>query len=180
MTGFWRNIKVVVFNCCFEYSPLSGPCAYTLLNILGSGTNDVITTVSCLFVFFQCYDHSESHVRKASVFCLVAIHNIVGESVILPYLEELPATKVSTIVKTFTVLVNCFLLSNPMLCCLHLSSYQICPTSFDYYVFVVYIWSVVLVHVCCPCYNFSLFILQMKLLHLYIKRSQSNSNSTEV
>lgn len=130
MTAFWRNIKVVVFYLTIVLNiVLSLVLVLThILNNMGSGTNLV-----CLF--FQCYDHSESHVRKASVFCLVAIHNIVGESVILPYLEELPATKVSTIVKTITVLVNCSLLSNPMLGCLHLSSYQICSTKFDYYVF---------------------------------------------
>ncbi|KAK3736138.1 hypothetical protein QZH41_015538 [Actinostola sp. cb2023] len=41
----------------------------------------------------RCYDHIESSVRKASVFCLVAIHNIVGEEVILPHLAELSGTK---------------------------------------------------------------------------------------
>ena len=42
----------------------------------------------------QCYDHTESSVRKASVFCLVALHSIVGEEVLLPHLAELSGTKV--------------------------------------------------------------------------------------
>lgn len=43
---------------------------------------------------FQCCDHFESSVRKASVFCLVAIHNIVGEETLAPHLAELSGTKV--------------------------------------------------------------------------------------
>eukprot|EP00795_Rhopilema_esculentum_P014391 gene14391-5442_t len=39
------------------------------------------------------YDHSESTVRKASVFCLVAIHNLVGENVLFQYLQELNGSK---------------------------------------------------------------------------------------
>ncbi|XP_031566789.1 CLIP-associating protein 1-like isoform X2 [Actinia tenebrosa] len=41
----------------------------------------------------KCYDHIESSVRKASVFCLVALHSIVGEEVLLPHLAELSGTK---------------------------------------------------------------------------------------
>ena len=44
--------------------------------------------------FFQCYDHVESSVRKASVFCLVAIHSSVGEETLMPHLAELSGTKV--------------------------------------------------------------------------------------
>ena len=43
---------------------------------------------------FQCYDHVESSVRKASVFCLVAIHSAVGEETLMPHLAELSGTKV--------------------------------------------------------------------------------------
>jgi len=41
----------------------------------------------------RCYDHVESSVRKASVFCLVAIHSAVGEEALLPHLAELSGTK---------------------------------------------------------------------------------------
>lgn len=44
-------------------------------------------------VFLQCYDHVESSVRKASVFCLVALHSVVGEDVLMPHLAELSGTK---------------------------------------------------------------------------------------
>ena len=37
----------------------------------------------------------ESSVRKASVFCLVAIHGVVGEEVLMPHLAELSGTKVA-------------------------------------------------------------------------------------
>ena len=46
-----------------------------------------------LFIIFQCYDHVESSVRKASVFCLVAIHSAVGEETLMPHLAELSGTK---------------------------------------------------------------------------------------
>ena len=35
----------------------------------------------------------ESSVRKASVFCLVAIHSAVGEETLMPHLAELSGTK---------------------------------------------------------------------------------------
>ncbi|XP_078377626.1 LOW QUALITY PROTEIN: CLIP-associating protein 1-like [Oculina patagonica] len=41
----------------------------------------------------RCYDHVESSVRKASVFCLVAIHSAVGEDTLMPHLAELSGTK---------------------------------------------------------------------------------------
>jgi len=41
----------------------------------------------------KCYDHQESSVRKASVFCLVALHTIVGEETLRPHLSELSGTK---------------------------------------------------------------------------------------
>ncbi|XP_068742214.1 CLIP-associating protein 1-like isoform X1 [Montipora capricornis] len=41
----------------------------------------------------RCYDHVESSVRKASVFCLVAIHSSVGEDILMPHLAELSGTK---------------------------------------------------------------------------------------
>ncbi|XP_027059077.1 CLIP-associating protein 1-A-like isoform X6 [Pocillopora damicornis] len=41
----------------------------------------------------RCYDHVESSVRKASVFCLVAIHGVVGEETLMPHLAELSGTK---------------------------------------------------------------------------------------
>lgn len=46
------------------------------------------------FFVLQGYDNSESRVRKASVFCLVAIYLVVGEE-LRPYLSELSGSKVS-------------------------------------------------------------------------------------
>lgn len=46
-----------------------------------------------VLIVFQGYDAQESMVRKASVFCLVAIHLGVGE-VLRPYLQELSGSKV--------------------------------------------------------------------------------------
>ena len=43
--------------------------------------------------FLQSYDHNESSVRKASVFCLVAIHMVIGDQLKV-YLAELPGSKV--------------------------------------------------------------------------------------
>uniref|UniRef100_UPI00358FFD98 CLIP-associating protein 1-like isoform X2 n=2 Tax=Myxine glutinosa TaxID=7769 RepID=UPI00358FFD98 len=41
----------------------------------------------------QCYDNVESSVRKASVFCLVAIHSVIGED-LKPYLSNLTSSKI--------------------------------------------------------------------------------------
>ena len=57
-----------------------------------------------VFFFFQCYDHVESSVRKASVFCLVAIHSAVGEETLMPHLAELSGTKVRIYSRQFIVI----------------------------------------------------------------------------
>ncbi len=46
--------------------------------------------------FLQSYDHAESSIRKASVFCLVAIHGVIGEQLKI-YLSDLPGSKVGYI-----------------------------------------------------------------------------------
>ncbi|XP_028390905.1 CLIP-associating protein 2-like isoform X3 [Dendronephthya gigantea] len=90
-------------ECMTVLSPLISGSSYPVnlagIKMLTKALEDVDhTTVEInlpLLVppLLKCYDHSESSVRKASVFSLVAIHNIVGEPVIRPYLQELPATK---------------------------------------------------------------------------------------
>ena len=44
-------------------------------------------------LLLQAYDNVESSVRKASVFCIVAIHQLVGEGAIQPHLECLNGSK---------------------------------------------------------------------------------------
>ncbi|KAB7504085.1 CLIP-associating protein 2, partial [Armadillidium nasatum] len=41
----------------------------------------------------KAYDNKESCVRKASVFCMVALHNAVGEETMKPHLESLTGSK---------------------------------------------------------------------------------------
>ncbi|KAK8391257.1 hypothetical protein O3P69_017127 [Scylla paramamosain] len=41
----------------------------------------------------KAYDNKESCVRKASVFCMVALHNAVGEEAMVPHLEALTGSK---------------------------------------------------------------------------------------
>ena len=43
-------------------------------------------------VFFQAYDNVESSMRKASVFCIVALHALAGED-LQPHLESLTGSK---------------------------------------------------------------------------------------
>ena len=54
-------------------------------------TNDDDLHINILSL--QAYDNVESSVRKASVFCIVAIHKLVGESSIQPHLECLNGSK---------------------------------------------------------------------------------------
>lgn len=52
----------------------------------------------------QGYDNSESSVRKACVFCLVAVHAVIGEE-LKPHLSQLTGSKVSPccfVIKTVT------------------------------------------------------------------------------
>lgn len=53
------------------------------------GVNTHVTLLSC-----QGYDNSESSVRKACVFCLVALYSVIGEE-LKPHLSQLSGSKVS-------------------------------------------------------------------------------------
>ncbi len=46
-------------------------------------------------ICLQGYDNTESSVRKASVFCLVAIFSVIGEE-LKPHLAQLTGSKVSS------------------------------------------------------------------------------------
>ena len=57
------------------------------------------TKVTKIFIFksvfifyFQAYDNVESSVRKASVFCMVALHQLVGDE-LQPHLSSLNGSK---------------------------------------------------------------------------------------
>lgn len=50
-------------------------------------------TPSILSFHFQAYGHEESLVRKSAVFCMVALHEKVGDSELRPYLVGLSASK---------------------------------------------------------------------------------------
>lgn len=72
------------------------------LNSKGTCGNVEILTVKHIFdlVSFLCspltlqgYDNTESSVRKASVFCLVAIYSVIGEE-LKPHLAQLTGSKV--------------------------------------------------------------------------------------
>lgn len=41
----------------------------------------------------RAYDHEESSVRKAAVFCLVAVHNVAGGEYVQPYFKNLAGSK---------------------------------------------------------------------------------------
>ena len=47
----------------------------------------------CEYSCLQGYDNTESSVRKAAVFCLVALYMVVGED-LRPYLSDLNGSKV--------------------------------------------------------------------------------------
>lgn len=53
----------------------------------------------------QGYDNTESSVRKASVFCLVAIYSVIGED-LKPHLAQLTGSKVITHTHTHSLMVN--------------------------------------------------------------------------
>jgi len=57
--------------------------------VLFSDPAGVLTRISS-----QGYDNSESSVRKACVFCLVAVHAVIGDE-LKPHLSQLTGSKVS-------------------------------------------------------------------------------------
>uniref|UniRef100_A0A8C2GN59 Cytoplasmic linker associated protein 1 n=1 Tax=Cyprinus carpio TaxID=7962 RepID=A0A8C2GN59_CYPCA len=66
---------------------------------------------------FQGYDNTESSVRKASVFCLVAIYSVIGED-LKPHLQQLTGSKCHMIFRNH---------SNMMICCSrNISDYYQC------------------------------------------------------
>lgn len=84
-------------------SPLVGESPYPvnlsaikMLNVIADTcakepmTRHVDVTVRNLL---KAYDHDESSVRKAAVFCLVSVHNLVGESIVQPYFADLAGSK---------------------------------------------------------------------------------------
>jgi CLIP-associating protein 1/2 len=44
-------------------------------------------------LLLKAYDNDESSVRKSAVFCLVALHNSIGEEPLQPYLTSLTGSK---------------------------------------------------------------------------------------
>nr|XP_037278202.1 CLIP-associating protein 2-like [Rhipicephalus microplus] len=45
-------------------------------------------------VLLKAYDHNESSVRKAAVFCMVTLHGVVGSDLMKPHLASLTGCKV--------------------------------------------------------------------------------------
>ena len=64
-------------QCCIDFQPYAHQQA-------SKGTR----------IFSQGYDDSESSVRKACVFCLVAVHAVIGDE-LKPHLSQLTGSKVS-------------------------------------------------------------------------------------
>lgn len=67
----------------------------------------------CLLTFsshFQGYDNTESSVRKASVFCLVAIYSVIGEE-LKPHLAQLTGSKVQESCGSGVLVVQAILLA---------------------------------------------------------------------
>ncbi|XP_015275091.1 PREDICTED: CLIP-associating protein 1 [Gekko japonicus] len=54
--------------------------------------SSIQVAVDCVPGFIQGYDNTESSVRKASVFCLVAIYSVIGEE-LKPHLAQLTGSK---------------------------------------------------------------------------------------
>lgn len=78
-------------------------------------------------VCLQGYDNTESSVRKASVFCLVAIYSVIGEE-LKPHLAQLTGSKVQSFAHQFNVLcpsshlsiLLCLFASTSVAVCSHL------------------------------------------------------------
>lgn len=65
--------------------------------------NRVLQALNVCFLLKQGYDNTESSVRKACVFCLVAIYTVIGED-LKPHLSQLSSSKVAVL--RFTTLAE--------------------------------------------------------------------------
>ena len=63
--------------------------------VAGCDSHTLISNLNIVIPnLLKAYDHAESSVRKAAVFCLVAIHNIAGSENVNPYFKQLAGSKV--------------------------------------------------------------------------------------
>uniref|UniRef100_H2Z9P7 TOG domain-containing protein n=1 Tax=Ciona savignyi TaxID=51511 RepID=H2Z9P7_CIOSA len=71
-------------------------CLKMLTNAINRCSREELdtTTISALVPgLLQCYDNTESGVRKAAVFCLVALHRVIGDAELCQHLRSLSAGK---------------------------------------------------------------------------------------
>ena len=67
--------------------------------------------------------------RKASVFCLVALHGIVGEEVLFPYLADLSGTKVRFVCDAAELFPSRAACGSNLFCMQHLLSWSVISMS---------------------------------------------------
>jgi len=79
----------------------SSPCPWRWLRVLCTLLRLLPRLPDAACVSAQGYDNTESSVRKASVFCLVAIYSVIGED-LKPHLALLTGSKVTTHTHTRT------------------------------------------------------------------------------
>ena len=79
MPGLLKVISTKRLMCLY--------CLYIINGYYAQNIGDITNEI-----FFQAYDNVESSVRKASVFCMVALHQLAGES-LQPHLSSLNGSK---------------------------------------------------------------------------------------
>lgn len=83
-------LTIVAQRCLFTRLLLIEYCRCDVVDKLGNlGRSYVLI---CLSFCFQAYDNVESSVRKAAVFCMVSLHQRVGDE-LQPHLECLNGSK---------------------------------------------------------------------------------------
>lgn len=82
--------------CNADKAPILTPPTYSYMNTLSDGfvLKGALQVSNLLYLVEQGYDNSESSVRKACVFCLVAIHAVIGDD-LKPHLSQLSSSKVT-------------------------------------------------------------------------------------
>ncbi|XP_076818467.1 CLIP-associating protein 1-B-like isoform X12 [Clavelina lepadiformis] len=71
-------------------------CLKMLTNAINRCSSDELsrqTVTELVPGLLQCYDNPESGIRKAAVFCLVALHRIIGDAELCQHLTSLPGGK---------------------------------------------------------------------------------------
>ena len=111
----WKCLRVLCTLCDSSHVPADLSCVCMHVYACVHVVPDAVLS------WLQGYDNTESSVRKASVFCLVAIYSVIGEE-LKPHLAQLTGSKVLSSAASLSMSTHTRTLGNLLNRCRALSS----------------------------------------------------------